>query len=155
PGRRYLSARALADDLKRWLAGEPTEVRPPRWPRRAWRVVRRHPVLLVATALGVLGTACGIGLLYFLDPDRPVRELEGQLAGGRPAELIGDNGPPRWWRWQTGADGGQTSVGPDGTFSVHTWTLSLVELLRDPRCDRYHICAEVRHRRGSLRGEVG
>ncbi len=60
PRRRYLSAEALADDLRRCLDGRPVLARPtPPW-ERAWKAARRRPV--VAT----LVVACSIALLLLL-----------------------------------------------------------------------------------------
>jgi serine/threonine-protein kinase len=53
PGDRYPSAAALADELGRYLKGEPLEVRPPSLLQRMTRWGRREPAL--ATRLGVLG----------------------------------------------------------------------------------------------------
>jgi hypothetical protein len=52
--RRYPSAAAVRDDLRRVLAGEPVVARPLPWAVRAARVVRRHPALAVAVALAVV-----------------------------------------------------------------------------------------------------
>jgi serine/threonine-protein kinase len=52
PLRRYPSAEALAEDLERWLAGEPIQARPIRLPVRVWRWCRRKP--LVASLLAAL-----------------------------------------------------------------------------------------------------
>ena len=60
PRRRYLSAEALAEDLRRCLDGRPVLARPtPPW-ERAWKAARRRPV--VAT----LVVACSIALLLLL-----------------------------------------------------------------------------------------
>jgi WD40 repeat protein/tRNA A-37 threonylcarbamoyl transferase component Bud32 len=55
PGGRYPSAQALAEELDRWLAGEPIQARPVGRTARLWRWSRRNPVLaLLSSAAAVL-----------------------------------------------------------------------------------------------------
>ncbi len=51
--QRYSTAQSLALDLRRWLAGEPTEARPPSWWKRPVRWLHRHrgPAALGGVAL--------------------------------------------------------------------------------------------------------
>jgi tetratricopeptide (TPR) repeat protein len=67
PARRYATAEALADDLHRFLQGEPIAARPvPRW-QRQWRALRRRPALLAwaLTGVAVAGLVLSAGS-YFL-----------------------------------------------------------------------------------------
>jgi serine/threonine-protein kinase len=56
PGERYRTARALADEVQHWLAGEPVAAYREPWPARLARWGRRHRPL-VASALALLLTA--------------------------------------------------------------------------------------------------
>jgi WD40 repeat protein len=60
PARRYATAADLAEDLRRWLRGEPVRARPVGVLERGWRWCRRNPV--VAALLGTVATAV-VGLL--------------------------------------------------------------------------------------------
>jgi serine/threonine-protein kinase len=66
PRRRYASAAALAEDLRRFRRDEPIVARPVGPLGRALRWVRRHPTgaVLAATALALIGLAVGGGAWF-------------------------------------------------------------------------------------------
>jgi serine/threonine protein kinase len=64
PTRRYATAHALADDLRRWLDGRPIAARPVSPPEKAWRWCRRRPV--VAALTGTLALTLSAGFLSTL-----------------------------------------------------------------------------------------
>jgi WD40 repeat protein len=78
PGRRYASAAALADDLRRFLAGEPIVARPVSGAAHVVRWCRRQPVLAAMAAALVLVTLLGFaGVLWQLS--RAEVERQGAL----------------------------------------------------------------------------
>jgi serine/threonine protein kinase len=80
PSRRYASAEALADDLRRYLNGEPILGRRASIPERAWKWIKRHPAgtaLIGVILLAVLGLV-GFGLWSYAnvrgERDRALRD---------------------------------------------------------------------------------
>jgi predicted Ser/Thr protein kinase len=62
PAGRYESAAALADDLERWLSGEPTKARPLPVIGQAWRWLKRNAGS--AAGLAILGIAAGLAAAF-------------------------------------------------------------------------------------------
>jgi serine/threonine-protein kinase len=76
PSRRYATARELADDLRRWLRGEPVLARPASRLGQAWRWCRRHPAR-VALAASVVSLVLVIaGFAWWLTYQDAVQRLE-------------------------------------------------------------------------------
>jgi eukaryotic-like serine/threonine-protein kinase len=154
PALRYASAQALAEDLERWLQGEPTLAQPPSWPTRLWRWPRKHPRVSAAVAL-VASLAMATGAtLYFIDPQRQLENIEIRIRNGGAVTLIGETGGPKWSSWATGGARSQMSLTADGIYSVHSWSLGLLELVHTAP-PSYTLRAEVKHDICSAPGDVG
>jgi WD40 repeat protein len=81
PGKRYESAAALGDDLRRFLGGEPIVARPVGPIERAARWCRRHPAPAALTAAVVVVAALGlVGVLWQWNEAVRARDLASQRA---------------------------------------------------------------------------
>jgi hypothetical protein len=96
PHRRYPSAGALAQDLRRFLAGEPIAARPAGVWERGVKWVRRRPQRAALAGVGVLALAAALaGGAWYAGQGAPLRRagappgLRGQAAGvDRPARAV-------------------------------------------------------------------
>ncbi len=75
PADRYQSARALGDDLRRYVAGEPIRARPPTPTRRLIKWARRRPALAVLSGVTIVAMLTVTSLVW-----RHNIQLRGALA---------------------------------------------------------------------------
>jgi eukaryotic-like serine/threonine-protein kinase len=83
PERRYATAARLADEIERYLSGQPVDARPDSWGYRSGKFVRRHRVG-VATATGVVLLLAGLTGLY---TERLARERDAAEQSARIAHV--------------------------------------------------------------------
>jgi serine/threonine protein kinase len=65
PGKRYVSAAALADDLARFRKGEPIQARPVSRLERAVKWVKRNPAIAASLGAIALVTVLGVAGIYW------------------------------------------------------------------------------------------
>ncbi len=88
PGRRYASAEAFADELGRYLRGEPVEARRPSALRRLWRRMARRKGWVAAAAGALIALAAGAWLVGAWRAEaRGKAEKERDLVAARAREL--------------------------------------------------------------------
>jgi serine/threonine-protein kinase len=89
PARRYASAATLADELERFLAGEPLQARPVRTWERCRRWCRRNPGLALASALAAVAlvSVAVVSLLSAVNEARHVEELRREQRATRNEQV--------------------------------------------------------------------
>jgi tetratricopeptide (TPR) repeat protein len=95
--RRYESAKGLADDLTRYLDGEPIMARPLSSRERAWKEMQRRP-LAVALTLASLGAMVVIACIFVFQHVQTRAKIEEFAREGRDAFAQGRYIEARtWW----------------------------------------------------------
>jgi WD40 repeat protein/tRNA A-37 threonylcarbamoyl transferase component Bud32 len=99
PARRYQTARAFAEDLRRWLQGEPIQARPAGKWEKAWRWAKRRPAtagLLAVSAVATLAlVGAVVGLAYNVQLQKEKERTEDALKDAekaRDAETLARQG---------------------------------------------------------------
>jgi tetratricopeptide (TPR) repeat protein len=91
PEDRYQSAGELAEEVKRWLAGEPVKAWPEPWVVRARRWVRKHRPLAASAAAALLVAAGATGWVAHQERQRDQARLAQAQERDREAEgLLGE-----------------------------------------------------------------
>ena len=165
PKQRYASASELADDLEKWLESEGHAVAPIPNPRRGY--VEMAMALLIALPL-LLGLFA-IGYFQMVrpprivvqtvpqDPNPPLEEglrLRQRFLAGEKLTLIGETGPPVWWRVRTQRDREPLKANPNYPMRILSGGPLLLELLPDLAKPGWRIRAQVLHA-GDTDGSVG
>jgi hypothetical protein len=80
PERRYSSAQELANDLERFVRGEPVAARPVGHLERVAKWMRRNPTVACLSVVAVLALVAGtvVSLLFGIEARRKAHELEQQ-----------------------------------------------------------------------------
>lgn len=81
--KRFASAKELADELGRYLRGEPILTRPASRPERLVKWAKRHPARAIAAGMSTVAavatiTALGIGLIRFAERNEQFKTLMGR-----------------------------------------------------------------------------
>jgi WD40 repeat protein/predicted Ser/Thr protein kinase len=96
PSRRYGSAEALAEDLDRWLAGDPISARPVGKIERLWRWCKRNPVvaglaaslLLVLLTVSIGASIAAVRFRHLADSERAARQQAQDAADASRRRLV-------------------------------------------------------------------
>jgi WD40 repeat protein/tRNA A-37 threonylcarbamoyl transferase component Bud32 len=122
PDKRYPSALALADDLERWLRGEPIQARPVSRRERVLKWVRRRPALAALTALLVLALLGGLaGVLWQWQRAEEHSRRATDLAEAEQRTAYARSIPLAYAEWRAGNAGAAEQILSDCRPELRGW----------------------------------
>jgi serine/threonine protein kinase len=147
PANRYPTAGALADDLRRFLAGQQPAA-PVLSPSRRfsrWLTHHRKQIGIVAgiAALAVLLFVAGRQTRKQPPPRDPRDTIRDEIVAGKSARLLNADGRPRWSAWPIDLQELQFESDEGGTCSFFSKEPSVLLMLDDPGVDSYDVQAEI------------
>src|SRR5262249_53068468 len=86
PGRRYATARELADDLRRFQAGEPVQARPAGRLERAAKWAKRHSALAGLIAVSIVAAMALVGVVVGAFYNRELLKAQDQTLNALEAQ---------------------------------------------------------------------
>jgi WD40 repeat protein/tRNA A-37 threonylcarbamoyl transferase component Bud32 len=115
PTQRYASAEALADELERWLRGEPIRGRRVRFPARLWCWCRRNPAMAFTSTAALLGLLTAVALLVVMVVSYTLQIQDMTLHAVEADRIAGDRRSAmydlrRAREWQQGLDLRQEAI---------------------------------------------
>jgi serine/threonine-protein kinase len=145
--QRYSSAKALAIDLERFVAGQRPEAPVLSWPRRSAQRIGRHRR---AIGVGALALVAVIAIAALLWPEPraidPVEEMRKALRDGRSYTILGESGLPKYYRWRLGAGQfGKSTTGEEACYYASIGHSLLEVIPDDAGTDSYRLSMDVRH----------
>jgi len=136
PEQRYRTADAFADDLERFLRGEPVEARSDAWSRELVRVARRHPpvtyrLMAIVAALAIVASRVGFypETLEYYTPVMVAIVAWGVLVVAWEAV---------WQRWPVGRERISTAM-TLSDVAVLTYIMEITGSVDGPVMSLYHI----------------
>lgn len=148
---RYQSAAAFADDLKRYLDGQPVQARRRAWPVRVWRRVQRLPRVATAAVLVALLCLGLLGAAYFGGDPTPERKIARKMAAinaGKEVTVIPETGLPDWFETLIGSVTPVTTGEANGATVVGSISKSVVAFTPPIPCDAYELTLDLLEVRG-------
>src|SRR5262249_20436981 len=138
PRRRYASAAALVEDLRRYLAGEPILARPVGRAERLWRWCKRNPWVAgtIGTVAAALIAVAVISTFFTVALGKSAVELQKSLSQsnqrlavlnyerGQSAFEKGETGPGQLWMvdsWRSALDAGDAGFQHVARATLSAW----------------------------------